>query len=96
MATTAHWDRTGLCWQLREKVEHDPAWHFSVHSQCASWIRPEFLEEQRRLLPDHLFRMLHLNEWTTVGAEFLTWDEIEAVFDPGHSEQHVSVNDGRY
>jgi phage terminase large subunit-like protein len=96
VATTAHWDRTGLCWQLREKVEHDPAWHFSVRGQCASWISPEFLEEQRRLLPAHLYEMLHENRWTTVGAEFLTWDEIEAVFDPNHVEQRGPVPSGRY
>jgi hypothetical protein len=96
VATTAHWDRNGLCWQLREKVEHDPGWHFSVRGQCASWIRPEFLEEQRRLLPAHLYEMLHENRWTTVGAEFLTWDEIEAIFDPNHVEQRGPVSSGRY
>lgn len=81
VATTAHWDRNGLCWQVCEQVKDDPAWHFSVRGQCASWVSPTFLEEQRRLLPAYLYEMLHANRWTQAGAEFLTWDEIDAIFD---------------
>lgn len=87
VALTAHWDRTSLAWQMRERVKDDPAWIFSRRGQCASWVRPEFLEQQRRILPEHVFKMLHENEWTTAGAAFLTWEEIDAAFDASLREQ---------
>lgn len=93
---TAHWDRNALAWRLREQVKDDPRWHFSVRGQCASWISPAFLEEQRRLLPPHLYEMLHENRWTTTGAEFLTWQEIESVFDAAHQERREPVPDAMY
>jgi phage terminase large subunit-like protein len=90
---TAHWDRTGLAWRVRKQVRRDPRWAFSRRAQCASWIRPEFLDEQRRLLPDHLFRMLHLNEWTQVGGSFFTWQEIDGIFTgaPARGDGPVAV-----
>lgn len=81
IASTAGWDRTSLCWRLREKVQDDPAWVFSRRGQCASWVSAAFLEEQKRLLPDHVFRMLHLNEWTEAGGAFLTYEEVQDIFD---------------
>jgi hypothetical protein len=88
VATTAGWDRRGLCWKLREQVQLDPAWVFSRRGQCAAWVLGEFLEQQRRILPRHIYQMLHENIWTQAGTAFLTWGEIDAVFrqpalDPG-------------
>jgi hypothetical protein len=82
IATTAGWDRNGIAWRLREQVAADDSWIFSRRGQCASWVSPTFLEQQRRLLPAHVFQMLHLNEWTEAGGAFLTWAEIDAVFGP--------------
>lgn len=96
VATTAGWDRNSLCWKVREQVEHDPAWIMSVRGQCASWISPEFLEQQRRLLPSHLFRMLHENEWTEAGGEFLSWSEVAGVFDAALTEQREPREGVRY
>jgi phage terminase large subunit-like protein len=80
VATTAHWNRHGLCWNLRSQVEQDPAWSFMRRGQCASWVSPTFLDEQRRLLPPHVFEMLHENQWTEAGGNFLTWAEVDAIF----------------
>jgi len=81
VCSTAGWDRTSLCWKLREQVRDDPAWIFVRRGQCASWVSPDFLEQQRRILPEHVFRMLHLNEWTEAGGAFLTHDEVADIFD---------------
>ena len=81
VATTAGWDRTSLCWKLREQVRDDPGWVFSRRGQCASWVDPAFLEQQRRLLPEHVYRRLHENEWTEAGGAYLTYAEVEGIFD---------------
>ncbi len=39
-------------------------WLSGSEANPASWITPEYLESQRRRLPDHIFRRLHLNEWS--------------------------------
>lgn len=82
VSTTAHWDRTGLCWQVRELAQSSGDWLFSERGQCATWIAPAFLEQQRALLPAHVYEMLHENRWTEAGGEFLTWAEVDGVFDP--------------
>lgn len=81
VATTAGWDRTSICWKLREQVIDDPAWLFSQRGQCASWVSQSFLEQQRRILPEHVYRRLHLNEWTEGAGAFLTFAEVESIFD---------------
>lgn len=82
VTTTAGWDKTSLCWNLREQVKDDPAWIFSRHGQVASWVSADFLEQQKRLLPAHVYSMLHDNEWTDAGGAFLTSQEVESIFDP--------------
>ena len=81
VGTTAHWDREGLCWTVRELARRSDAWLFSERGQCASWIDAAFLDQQRELLPQHVYAMLHLNEWTEAGGSFLTWAEVDGVFD---------------
>ena len=94
VATTAGWNRTSLCWKLRQQVESDPAWIFSRRGQCASWVLPDFLEQQRRLLPEHVYRRLHLNEWTEAGGAYLTYQEVEGIFSPLLSqERECNVGD---
>lgn len=80
IVTTAGWDRTSLCWKLREQVKDDPAWVFSRIGQCASWVSPDFLEQQRRLLPEHVYRRLHENQWVESGGAYLTYAEVERIF----------------
>ena len=51
-------------WPLREAIREDESWLFRrLEGPCASWITPEQLAEQRRLLPDPVYRRLWLNEW---------------------------------
>lgn len=82
VCSTAYWDKTCLCWKLREQVQDDPGWIFSRRGQCASWITPEFLEQQKRLLPAHVYQMLHENIWTEAGGSFLTYEEVDSIFNP--------------
>ena len=78
VATTAGSDQRGLCWNVRSQIIDDPAWLFSRRGQCASWISPKFLAEQRRVLPPIIYKNVHLNEWTEVGTNALVspeqWD----------------------
>jgi hypothetical protein len=39
-------------------------WVDGASANPASWITPEYLEQQRRRLPEHIFRRLHRNEWS--------------------------------
>jgi len=80
--TTAGWDKTSLAWKLREKIIDDPGWNFLRRGQTASWISPEFLEQQKRILPVHVNQMLHDNEWSEAGGAFLTFEEVSGVFVP--------------
>ncbi len=41
--TTAGWDKTSICWQVRENAERERDWYFSTRGQCASWISPAWL-----------------------------------------------------
>jgi hypothetical protein len=50
--------------------------------QCAPWIDPHDLAEQRRLLRPHVYRRVHENQWVADMGAFFTADEVEAVFDP--------------
>jgi len=39
-------------------------WRDGAEANVASWITQEYLESQRRRLPDHIFRRLHWNQWS--------------------------------
>jgi Phage Terminase len=60
-----------LLWDLysRGLSGNDPKmymfWRNGANANPASWVTPEYLERQRRWLPDHIFRRDHLNEWST-------------------------------
>ena len=81
VGTTAGWDRNGLCYRIRELARKDPDWYFSEVGQCATWIDSAWLGRQKAILPEHVYEMLHQNRWTEAGGSFLTWQEIDAVFD---------------
>lgn len=40
------------------------SWCDGDRANPASWISKEYLERQRSRLPDHIFRRLHLNQWS--------------------------------
>jgi len=63
-----------LLWDLysRGLSGEDPSmymfWRSGKDANLASWISPEYLERQRRRLPDHIYRRLHENDWITAEA----------------------------
>lgn len=68
-------------WHLREAVRNDPTWYFSrLLPAQVSWITPDRLQEQERLLPSIAYRRLWLNEWTSGGGDALTPEDIQAAF----------------
>ncbi|HKV72846.1 MAG TPA: terminase large subunit [Gemmatimonadales bacterium] len=78
--TTAGWDATSICWQVRQVAEREADWYFSHRGQCASWIRPGWLASQRRTLPGHVFARLHECRWVEGAGAFLTREEVERLF----------------
>src|SRR6266851_3305972 len=78
--STAGWDTSHFSWQVRALAQQEADWYFSSRRQCASWIRPEWLEQQRRTLPEHVFRRLHQNEWVDGFGAFLSSAEVERIF----------------
>jgi hypothetical protein len=66
-------------WNLREAIRQDPAWYFSrLNGPQASWITPEQIDEQRRLLPAKAFNRLWLNLWTADIGDCLDSADVEA------------------
>lgn len=60
----------------------DPAmffvWFDGDQANPASWVKPEYISQQRRRMPEDRFKRLHRNEWTSGTGTFLTRDDIEA------------------
>ncbi len=63
-------------------------WFDGDQANPASWITPAYLEQQRRRLPDHMFKRLHRNEWTSGSGSFLTRDDVHAALDPELANIH--------
>jgi hypothetical protein len=78
--STAGWDRDSIAWKVREMARTEDDWYFSTRGQCASWVRPEWLEQQRRSLPPHVFSRLHECRWVDGVGAFLTGVEVNGVF----------------
>lgn len=72
-------------WEVREAVQQHAAWYFSrLDGPVASWITPDRLEEQRKLLPPIAYARLWLNRWTSgVGDAIEPSDVRAAVTLPG-------------
>jgi hypothetical protein len=69
-----------IAWEVREIAQREPDWFFSARPQCAGWIRPEWLEQQRRTLPPHVFARLHQSQWVEGAGAFLLAEEVDRVF----------------
>jgi hypothetical protein len=73
---------------LRGKSKKDPhMWFFWTNKNNASWVTPKYLKQQRDRLPEHIYRRLHMNEWTTGSGTFLSKDDVQAAVDPNLSQQ---------
>lgn len=69
------------------KAGTDPGMHFYwTNKNNASWITKKYLDQQRRRLPEHIFRRLHLNEWTTGSGTFLNQSDVDSATDPALSQ----------
>jgi hypothetical protein len=67
------------CWRVREAVRTDPSWHFShLDGPRASWITPDRLAEQQRILPPLVYARLWLNEWSAGSGDALSPADIDA------------------
>jgi hypothetical protein len=78
--SSAGWDRTHFAWSIREHARTDPAWTFLPRGQCASWISPAWLDQQRRTLPAHVFKRLHEGVWADAGGAWLSSEQVDGVF----------------
>jgi hypothetical protein len=78
--STAGWDKTRIAWEVRANANVEADWYFSSRGQCASWIRSEWLAQQRRTLPAHVFARLHECRWTDAGGAWLSSEQVDAIF----------------
>jgi len=71
-------------WGVREAARTDEAWIFSrLEGPRASWITPERLAEQKRMLPAIAYARLWENQWSSGGGDALTPADIAAAFVDG-------------
>ena len=71
-------------WAVREAARTDEAWHFSqLDGPRASWLSPERLAEQRRMLPAVAYARLWGNQWSSGGGDALTPADIAVAFVEG-------------
>jgi hypothetical protein len=78
--STAGWDKDHFAWTVREMARSEANWYFSSRGQCATWVDPEWLAQQERTLPAHVYARLHLNLWIEGVGAFLTEAEVDAIF----------------
>jgi hypothetical protein len=78
--TTAGWDKTSIAWEVRQIAQAEPDWYFSSRGQCASWIRPAWLAQQRRTLPPHVYARLHECRWVDGVGAWLSSEQVDACF----------------
>ncbi|BEQ14498.1 terminase large subunit domain-containing protein [Desulfoferula mesophila] len=74
-----------LLWDLYQRGLRgdDPRFYFIwSHENLASWITAEYLEQQRRRLPEHVFQRLHENRWTSGSSAFLPRDDVDLAITP--------------
>lgn len=69
----AHWSRKVL-----DHALEDPLWRVNETPGPVPWLDPDRLEEQRRRLPESLYRRLFLNEWTAAEDRLVTPDDLAA------------------
>jgi len=71
--------RTHWTWRVREAVRDSARWFFShLDGCCASWILPDELAEQRRLLPPSQAARLFDNCWQDQAGDALPDDQVKA------------------
>ncbi|HEY2182484.1 MAG TPA: terminase large subunit [Solirubrobacteraceae bacterium] len=61
-----------------QKASADPLWRVHEIPGHAPWMPADRLEEQRRRLPDSVFRRLFMNEWVSAEDLLTTLDDLQA------------------
>lgn len=78
--SVAGWDKTSIAWEVREIARVEESWYFGARGQCASWVSADWLDQQRRTLPAHVYARLHEARWVDGVGAFLTTEEVDAIF----------------
>lgn len=78
--STPGWSEDSVGWRVHEIARTEPSWLLIERGQCASWISREWLDEQRRTLPAHVYARLHESKWVFGEGAFLTLEEVNRVF----------------
>src|SRR5262245_777544 len=75
-------------YETREAIRQNDRWHFSrLDGPVASWLSPENLSEQEKLLPSIAYRRLWLNEWTAGGGDWIEKAVLDRAIIPGLNAQ---------
>lgn len=69
-----------FAFKILEHAKTSPLWRVHEVPGPAPWADPDRIEEQRRRLPDAVYRQLFLNEWTAAAGSFLDPAVIDAAF----------------
>jgi phage terminase large subunit-like protein len=73
-------------WQFRvRETARKERWGYlyAPKGTHASWISPEWVAQQRALLPPLVFERVILNRWTAQSGDFVTREQWRACVDPG-------------
>ena len=68
-----HWSR-----RIYESARKSKAWTVQEVPGPLPWASEDFLAEQRLILPDSVYRRLHLNQWCTPEDRLTSLDDIKA------------------
>jgi phage terminase large subunit-like protein len=72
----AHWTH-----RIFEQAKRSRRWRVQEVPGPLPWADPDFLAEQRGLLPDSVYRRLHLNEWAAPEDRLTSLDDLRACVD---------------
>jgi hypothetical protein len=79
VVTYAGYDKDSLLYKLYEdgmKKRDSSMFFVWFHDTKASWIKPDYIERQRRRLPTNSFLRFHENRWAAESGTFVTEDDI--------------------
>lgn len=85
IVTYAGNDQTSLLYELYQDgiKKLDPKiYFFWSEKNLSSWITEEYLEQQRRRLPAHVYQRLHENKWVQGANSFISKAELDVCIDP--------------
>lgn len=66
---------------------------FWSHKNLASWVTPEYVDQQRNRMPPEVFARLHENRWVSAGTQFITEADIDKIHDTPWMLQVTPIRD---